>query len=132
MKNNPIILFDGVCNLCNDSVQFIIRQDKSEKFLFASLQSDFAEEKMKQFGLDNSSLDTVVLIDGDRVFTRSSAGLEVLKRLGGLWQLFYAFIIIPAPVRNIIYDWIARNRYRWFGKKDECMIPTPELKKRFL
>lgn len=132
MLKKSILLFDGVCNLCNSSVQWVIDRDRTKQFQFASLQSDFSKQKLKQFGVTNEDLNTVVLIDGDRVFKRSSAALEVLKKLGGGWQLLYVFKIIPTPIRDVIYNWIAKNRYRWFGKEDSCRIPTPELKNRFL
>lgn len=132
MLNKSILLFDGVCNLCNSSIHWVIDRDRAEQFQFASLQSDFSKQKLKQFGVKNEDLNTVVLIDGDRVFKRSSAALEVLKKLGGGWQLLYVFKIIPAPIRDVVYNWIAKNRYRWFGKEDSCRIPTPELKSRFL
>lgn len=132
MLNKSILLFDGVCNLCNSSVQWVIDRDRQGQFQFASLQSEFSKQKLKQFGVKNEDLNTVVLIDGDRVFKRSSAALEVLKKLGGGWQLFYVFKIVPAPIRDIVYNFIAKNRYRWFGKEESCRIPTPELKSRFL
>lgn len=132
MLKKSILLFDGVCNLCNSSVQWVIDHDSDMKFQFASLQSDFSKQKLKQLGVENEDLNTVILIDGNQVYKRSSAALEVLKKLGGGWQLFYIFKIIPAPIRDLIYDFIAKNRYRWFGKEESCRIPTPELKSRFL
>src|SRR5689334_15393647 len=127
-----IILFDGVCNLCNRAVQFIIRHDKKKQFLFASLQGHHGQEILKRFNLPVKQLNSFVLLDGDNIYTRSSGALRVLKRLGGGWPLLYAFIILPPFIRNALYDYIARNRYKWFGKKEECWIPTPELKERFL
>lgn len=132
MLKKSILLFDGVCNLCNSSVQFIIERDRAAKINFSSLQSDFSKQKLKQFGLNDSDLDSIVFIDGDQFFTHSSAALEVLKKLGSGWQLFYIFKIIPAPIRDAVYKFVAKNRYRWFGKKESCWIPTPELKGRFL
>ena len=132
MLKKSILLFDGVCNLCNSSVQFIIDRDSEQIFQFASLQSDFAKQKLKQFELENEYLDSIVLIDGEKVFTHSDAALEVLKKLGGGWQLFYVFKIIPATIRDVIYNWIAKNRYRWFGREESCRVPTPKLKERFL
>jgi predicted DCC family thiol-disulfide oxidoreductase YuxK len=131
-SEHPVLLFDGVCNLCNSSVQFIIDKDPDSKFHFASLQSDIGQALLDQFDANSGSLDSVVLIKNDKVYTRSSAALQTLKTLGGGWALFYAFIIIPKPVRDFVYDWIARNRYKWFGKKDACWLPTPDLKARFL
>lgn len=129
---HPVLLFDGVCNLCNSSVQFIIDKDPKSKFHFASLQSDIGQELLDRFGANSGSLDSVVLIKNDKVYSRSSAALQALKTLGGGWSLFYAFVIIPKPVRDVVYDWIAKNRYKWFGKKDACWLPTPDLRTRFL
>jgi len=130
--SHPVLLFDGVCNLCDQSVQFIIKQDKQAQFRFASLQSELAKNLLKKYQLTDNQLSTVVLITDGKAFTKSTAALITLKKLGGWWSILYSFIIIPRPIRNAIYEWIARNRYRWFGKKDQCMIPTPELKGRFL
>ena len=129
---HPVLLFDGVCNLCNSSVNFVIRRDPSKRFRFASLQSPAGQELLKKFNLATKSFDTVVLVDGERHYTRSDAALEVVRRMRGAWKLFYVFKIIPRFIRNPLYDWVARNRYRWFGKKDQCMLPTKELKERFL
>jgi predicted DCC family thiol-disulfide oxidoreductase YuxK len=128
----PIILFDGVCNLCNGAVLFIIRHDRNARFNFASLQSTFGQEKLKQFGLSSDKLNTIVLLSKGRIFTKSSAALEIARHLDGLWPLFSLFKIVPSRVRDFAYDFIARNRYRWFGKREVCMIPTPKLKSRFL
>ena len=130
--NRPIVLFDGVCNLCNRSVQFIIRHDKKKKFLFASLQGQKGQEVLQQFHLPANELNSFILLEGDRIYTRSTGALRVLKHLGGGWSLLYAFIIIPAFIRHGVYNWIARNRYKWFGKKEECWVPTPDLRNRFL
>lgn len=130
--SNPVILFDGVCNLCNQSVQFVIRHDPRSKFRFAALQSDFGQKVLREHHIDTEKLLSVVLVIGNRqVYDRSRAALEIARRLNGLWPLFYVFVIVPPFIRNFVYDWIARNRYRWFGRTDECMIPTPELKSRF-
>ncbi|HMH24885.1 MAG TPA: thiol-disulfide oxidoreductase DCC family protein [Puia sp.] len=136
-RTNPqipglVVLFDGVCNLCNRSVQFIIRRDPQARFHFASLQSAVGQGLLEKFHLPDHHLSSFVLIEGERIFTRSSAALRVLKHLGGGWKLLYAFWIVPPFIRNGVYDWIARNRYRWFGRQDACWIPTPELKERFL
>jgi predicted DCC family thiol-disulfide oxidoreductase YuxK len=128
----PIILFDGVCNLCNGAVLFVIRHDKNARFTFVSLQSTFGQEKLKQFGLSSDQLNTIVLLSKGRIFTKSSAALEIARHLDGLWPLFSLFKIVPSRVRDFAYDFIARNRYRWFGKREACMIPTPKLKSRFL
>jgi predicted DCC family thiol-disulfide oxidoreductase YuxK len=131
-ERSPILLFDGVCNLCNASVQFVIRHDKKRQFRFASLQSEQAQNLLIRFDLPPKALDSVVLIDDGKAFTRSSAALEIARKLGGIWAVAYIFIVVPRPVRDAVYDWVARNRYRWFGKKEACMVPTPELKNRFI
>ena len=128
----PIILFDGVCNLCNSSVQFIIKRDKKELFLFASLQSRYAKENLPDEFSDETALQSIILKEGDEIKSKSSAVLTITKSLSGLWPLFYVLIVIPKFVRDWVYDIIAKNRYQWFGKKDQCMIPSPELKNRFI
>jgi predicted DCC family thiol-disulfide oxidoreductase YuxK len=127
-----IILFDGVCNLCNGFVQFIIKRDKRIVFHFASLQSDFGQVQLKNYAVDTSQLRTIVLIRSNRVLQQSDAVLEIARNLPGGWPLLYGFKIIPRFIRDLIYRLIARNRYRMFGKKDACWIPTPELSQRFL
>ncbi|TAD96888.1 MAG: thiol-disulfide oxidoreductase DCC family protein [Bacteroidetes bacterium] len=127
----PILLFDGVCNLCDSIVQFIIKADPEGKFMFASLQSEKGQELLKKFGFPTENFDSFVLIDQEKSAEKSTAALQVLKKLGGFWQLFYIFILIPKPIRDFVYEMIAKNRYRFFGKKDSCLIPTPELKARF-
>lgn len=131
-RDKPILLFDGVCNLCNGSVLWVIRHDTNGKFRFTSLQSETGQQLLEEAGLPAREMDTVVLHDQGGFFTRSDAALGVLQRLGGVWSWVSILRIIPRPVRDRIYNWIARNRYRWFGKKDSCMIPTPELRSRFL
>ena len=130
--SNPVILFDGVCNLCNQSVQFVINHDPKSTFRFAALQSGFGQEQLREHRLDTNEFISVVLLVGNKVYDRSRAALEIARRLNGLWPLLYVFVIVPPFIRNFVYDWISRNRYRWFGKRDECMIPTPELKARFI
>lgn len=132
MVPQPIILFDGVCNLCNSSVQFIIRHDKKKQFLFASLQSEPGQELMKRYGLPATELNSFILVENDKAWNRSTAALRVVRKLNGLWPGLYSFIILPRFIRDAIYNWIERNRYKWFGKKESCMIPTPELRARFL
>lgn len=129
---HPVLLFDGVCNLCSSSVQFVIERDPEGKFRFASLQSEEAKSLLNQHQAYSEDLDSVVLVKNDKVYTRSSAALQVLKTMGGAWSLLYGLIIVPKPVRDFIYDWVARNRYKWFGKKDACWLPTPDLRSRFL
>ena len=130
--DNYILLFDGVCNLCNSMVQFTIRRDPNGKFKFASLQSESGQVLLKKFGLPLDDFDSFVLINGDKYFIKSSAGLHVLKELGGVWKLFYVLIVFPRPLRDFIYNLIAKTRYRIFGKRDTCMVPTQEIKQRFL
>ena len=127
-----LILFDGVCNLCNTSVQFVISHDPQARFSFASLQSEAGQKLLKEFDLPLVDFDSFVYIREGKVYQRSSAALNVLKDLGGLWQIVYIFIIVPRPVRDWGYDLIARHRYQWFGKREVCMMPTPDLRKRFL
>jgi predicted DCC family thiol-disulfide oxidoreductase YuxK len=128
---HPLILFDGVCNLCDRSVQFIIRHDKKKQFRFASLQGLKGQEMLKKYNLPSGDMNSFVLIYDNKVYQRSSGALKVLQLLGGGWKLLYGFMIVPAFIRNGVYNWIARNRYRWFGKQESCWIPTPELKSRF-
>jgi predicted DCC family thiol-disulfide oxidoreductase YuxK len=135
VENNskkPIVLFDGVCNLCNGTIQYIIKRDKRDQFFFASLQGSTGQQLLKKYQLPQTSFNSFVLIEGDRAYTKSTGALKVLKKLGGIWNLLYAFIIVPLFVRDAVYNWISKNRYRWFGKREYCMIPTPELKARFL
>lgn len=129
---NPVVLFDGVCNLCSSTVQFIIKHDKKQQFRFASLQSEFGQEVMKQFGLPTNELNSFILLEEGKIYTKSTGALRVTKRLNGLWFLLYGFIIIPPFIRNAVYSFVAHNRYRWYGKKDACWLPTPELRKLFL
>ena len=128
---HPVVLFDGVCNLCNSSVTFIIRRDPQGKFRFAPLQSAHGEKLLAGF-TDRPKGDSVVLILGDRYFVKTSAALRIAIRLNGLWPLMGIFLILPSFLRDPVYDLIARYRYQWFGKRDSCMIPTPELRERFL
>lgn len=129
---SPIILFDGVCNLCNNTVQFILKRDKKEQFRFGSLQGNAGQQLLQRFHLPTTDFGSFVLVEGDRFYTRSTAVLRMLKRLGGGWSLLYSFIIVPKFIRDGVYNLVARNRYKWFGKREECMVPKPELKARFL
>ena len=130
--DQPIILFDGVCNLCNVAVQFIIRHDKKNTFMFTSLQSEVGQKLLAQYNFLPDELNSFILIENNKAYTRSTGALKVAKKLNGIFPMLYSFIIIPKILRDSIYDLVARNRYKWFGKKDECMIPTPQLKARFL
>ncbi len=127
-----VLLFDGACNLCEGSVQFVIRRDPHAQFRFAALQSEAARRILSDLGLPTDQVETMVLIEGGRALTRSTGALRVARRLSGLWPLLYGFIIVPRFIRDGVYSWIARNRYRWFGRKDHCLVPTPDLKARFL
>lgn len=132
-KDKKIILFDGVCNLCNNAVNFIIEHDKKDVFRFASLQSELGQKLTSERGIDPEELDSIVLIEpGVAYFKKSTAALEISKGLSGGYSMLKYFSFLPEGLRDGIYDIIANNRYKWFGKKDACMIPTPELKAKFL
>ncbi|MEO5563025.1 MAG: thiol-disulfide oxidoreductase DCC family protein [Chitinophagaceae bacterium] len=130
--NKPIVFFDGVCNLCNKAIQFIIKRDAGKKFQFASLQGKKGQEILQQHNLPSDTFNSFILLENEKIYTRSTAVLRMLRTLGGGWQLLYGFIVLPRFIRDPLYNLIARNRYKWFGKKEECWIPTPELKERFL
>ena len=130
--NKPIVFFDGVCNLCNSSIQFIIKRDKSDTFKFASLQSEAARKLLPNELIESENLQSLVLLQDKKIQTQSTAALNISRKLSGIWPVLYAFIIIPGFIRDACYDIIARNRYKWFGKQDQCMIPTPEMKDKFL
>ncbi len=133
LKNSSIILFDGVCNLCNGSVQFVLKHDAKKHFLFASLQSDAATNILLQLNRKSfKNYDSIILVENGEVFIKSTAALRIAKKLTGLISFFYVFIIVPKPLRDLVYDYIAKNRYKWFGKKSQCMIPDKESAKRFL
>ena len=131
-EERPVIFFDGICNLCNRIVQFVIKKDKKKQFRFASLQGKAGQEILKKFNLLSDDFNSFIVLEGDKIYTRSTAALRMLKKMSGGWHLFYGFIIIPKFIRDAVYNWIARNRYKWYGKRNECMAPTPELKERFL
>jgi predicted DCC family thiol-disulfide oxidoreductase YuxK len=127
-----VVLFDGVCNLCNGYVNWLIDHDKNNLFKFASLQSNAGKKLVNQLGLQGNYLDTIVLYDNGKGYTHSTAVLRILKQLNGIYSLAVIFFIVPAYIRNKVYNMVARNRYKWFGKRDTCRVPTPELKNRFL
>jgi len=131
-NEHPILLFDGVCNLCNGFVQFVIERDPEAKFRFAALQSEEGQELLQHFGLPQEDLFSVILIENEKAYVRSTAALRMTRLLNSPWKISYAFIIIPTFIRDFFYKKIALNRYKWFGEKDRCMIPTPELQSRFL
>ncbi len=128
-KGKSVILFDGVCNFCTASVIFIIKRDPAGKFKFASLQSEYANNIL---GSVEHAMDTLLLVEEGKLYKESTAALRIARDLKGGWKLLYAFIVIPKFLRDSVYRLIARNRYNWFGKKDQCMVPTPELRDRFL
>ena len=132
MEPFPIILFDGVCNLCNGAVQFIIKRDRKKLFRFASLQSEKGQQLLAEYHLPQNNFSSFVLIQEDKAYQSSTGALRVAKQLSGPIQLLYGFIIVPPFIRNWVYKLIANNRYRWFGKKESCMVPTAELRSRFL
>ncbi|HSY61171.1 MAG TPA: thiol-disulfide oxidoreductase DCC family protein [Cytophaga sp.] len=127
-----LVLFDGICHFCNNSVNFIIDCDPEKKFVFAPLQSELAKKLLEQFGEETIKIDTIILIQHNKLYKRSRAALEIVKQLNGLWSLCYVFIIIPGFIRDIVYNIIAKNRYKWFGQMEVCRIPTPEMRERFL
>jgi predicted DCC family thiol-disulfide oxidoreductase YuxK len=130
----PVVLFDGVCNLCNASVLFVIDRDPRGRFAFAPLQGDEAGALLRQRGYDTDPENpaSILLVEGDRVYDRSTAALRIARRLSGLWPALSLLMAIPRPLRDAAYDWAARRRYRWFGRLDACRLPTPELRSRFL
>lgn len=128
----PIILFDGVCNFCSGAVNFIIRQDKKKVFRFAALQSEVGQKLLEQYGLPKEKYDSFVLIDNGKVYKSSTAGLRLYSRLPWYWKWTQIFWIVPRFLRDAVYSFIARNRYRWFGKSESCMVPTADVRSRFL
>ena len=128
--NPPLVLFDGVCNLCSATIQFIVRYDQQKQFYFSALQSQPGQKITAQTG--DNQLDSVLLYYNNRIYRKSSAALHILKLLGGFWSLGYFFIIIPTPVRDWVYDFVGKHRYRWFGKKKACWLPDESLQQRFL
>lgn len=128
----PIVLFDGVCNFCNGTVQFILARDYEEKFRFAPLQSSAARELLEDCSLPGGRVDTIVLADGEKCFVKSTAALRIARELSGLWPILYVFVIVPRPLRDWFYDAFAKRRYSWFGKRESCFVPSEELKARFL
>lgn len=127
----PVIFFDGVCNLCNASVQFAIEHDKKSLFKFTALQGDYAKKVLPKFNINLSKMNSILLLENNQLYTKSTAALRIAKRLNGLIPLLYGFIIIPKFVRDWAYDVIAKNRYKWWGKQDSCWVPTVELRNKF-
>lgn len=130
-EQHPVILFDGVCNLCHGAVRFIIHRDRNARYRFASLQS---ETGRRLLGGETTSgdPDTIILLEDGQTYDRSTAALRIARHLDGAWSICYLFIIIPRPIRDALYRWIARHRYRWFGRQDHCPLPNPEHKDRFM
>ncbi len=131
-KYERVIVFDGVCNVCNASVNFVMARDPDRKFRFGTLQSEAAQQILKELEVSTEDFETFLLLEGDRVFTKSTAALRVVRQLGSLWPLLYALMIIPRPIRDAFYDAIARNRYHWMGKSETCRVPTPTDRERFV
>lgn len=129
---NPIVFFDGVCNFCNYWAMFAIKRDRKKKLRFSPLQGETAKQLLAKYNFNTTSLSSVVLIDKDRLWTQSSAALRICRYLNGGWKLCYGFIIIPKFIRDFFYNIIARNRYKWWGKTEECMVPSADIKERFL
>ena len=131
-KNKTIILFDGVCNLCNSAINFVIDKDTNNNFHFASLQSEFGQALLVHFGRNTTDFDSMIVYENGKIETKSTAALRIAAGLSGSWKFLSIFKIVPTFLRNGIYNLIAKNRYSWFGKKNECRIPTPELKAKFI
>jgi predicted DCC family thiol-disulfide oxidoreductase YuxK len=132
MSEPAVLLFDGVCNLCNGTVRFVAERDPVGRFHFAALQSDKGRELLARCGLPLDALDTFVLVEGDRCWTRSDAALRVARGLSGAWPLLAVLRLVPRFLRDRVYGWVAGHRYAWFGKQESCMVPSPELRSRFL
>ncbi len=133
LENKKIILFDGVCNLCNNAINFVIDKDKKDIFRFAPLQSEIGKKLLEERGIDSSQTDSIVLIDpGNAYYLKSSAALHIAKELSGVYTIMGIFLYLPEALRDAVYDLVARKRYKWYGKRENCRIPTPELQKKFL
>ncbi len=132
MEENPIVFFDGVCNFCNYWVNFSIKRDRKKILKFAPLQGETAKKIFPQYNIENSETESVILIEKGRAFKDSAAALRIARHLGGGWKLLYGLMIVPKFIRDAVYKWISKNRYKWYGKKDTCMIPAPGVRERFL
>lgn len=131
--NKKIILFDGVCNLCNSAVQYVIKHDKKDVFRFVALESELGIEILEYIGINNKNIDSIILFEpGKAYYYKSNAALEIAKTLGGIFTFGTFFRIIPTGIRNSVYDYVAKNRYKWFGKQESCLLPTPDLATKFL
>ena len=132
-ENKKIILFDGVCNLCNSSVQFVIQHDEKDIFRFVALQSDLGKEIIKHIGIDATKIDSIILYEpGIAYYYKSNATIKIAETLGEFLSMIWIFKILPLSIRDLVYDYIAKNRYKWYGKKESCMLPTPEIQSKFL
>jgi predicted DCC family thiol-disulfide oxidoreductase YuxK len=132
ISDKSIILFDGVCTLCNASIDFILKRDSKNRFLVGALQEPSSQKLLSDFEVTPSYLDSLVLIEKGEIYFKSTAALKITKHLNAFWPALYPLIFLPATLRDPIYDWIGKNRYRWFGKKNTCRVPTPEEKAKFL
>jgi len=132
LKNKTILLFDGYCNLCHSSVQFVLKHEKNNELYFTSLQSPIGVEILKYYSINPNEIDSLVLIEKNKAFIKSSAALRVSKYLKRLYPIAFGLLIIPSFIRNWVYDYVAKNRYKWFGKMDHCLVPDENLSKRFL
>lgn len=132
MNSHKIILFDGVCNLCNSTVQKVIENDYKNQFKFASLQSEFGQEFLKKNDLSTEEFNSIILVDGERYFTKSDAALRIGRELKGIYKWSKLLFVFPKFIRDFVYDIISQNRYRWFGKQESCWLPTPDLQEKFL
>jgi len=130
--HNPVIIFDGVCNLCNGAVAFIINRDRSARFRFAPIQSAAANNLIARLELSGVKLDSIILVENSKFYIKSTAALRICRELGALWPLLYIFILVPRPIRDYFYDIVAKNRYGWFGKRERCMVPNIDIESRFL
>ena len=132
-KDKKIILFDGVCNLCDATVQYLIKRDNKDVFRFVALQSELGEAIINHLGVDRSKTDSIILYEPEKAYYyKAEAAIKIAGAIGGIYKLMNVFSILPKGLNNIVYDYIAKNRYKWYGKKTECMIPTPEMKAKFL
>lgn len=131
-RHHLIVLFDGVCNLCNRAVRFIVRRDPRKRFKFAAMQSETGRRLLRKHHLPEESSETMFLIQGDRLYEKSTAALRIVRELEGIWPILYWFILIPGPVRDFIYSIVSRNRYKIFGRREACPTPTKEIRDRFL
>ncbi|AMQ57984.1 thiol-disulfide oxidoreductase DCC family protein [Algoriphagus sanaruensis] len=132
MNRKSIILFDGVCSLCNASIDFVLKRDKHNRFLVGALQSEAGRKLKEAHQIPEEYFDSLILIENGQAFFKSTGALKIAKDLSGIWPILYPLIFLPKGLRDPIYDWIGKNRYRWFGKKETCRLPSPEEKEKFL